>query len=121
MSQDAQEQQAPQISQHQHRQQQVRQARPNDTSFRSSLSFEGICVQAALENEEIVIAVRKFPLGRYHYLYDPEEISIAIARLQMRGYFVDSRTEMDRECSKIILTIEKDTFADRQVHGRVVK
>ncbi|CAN5511105.1 hypothetical protein BH10CYA1_BH10CYA1_52910 [soil metagenome] len=88
---------------------------------RHSLDLQSVCESAAELDGEVVVAVREFPSIEYKYLYNRHQISIVRARLEMRGYSVDTKTVMDSKCSKLILIIENDTSRTMTVHAEKLR
>lgn len=91
------------------------------TTNRVAQSLQKACEDAAELDGEVVVAIREFPSSEYTYIYNRHEISIVRARLQMRGYYVDTKTVMDSKCSKLVLVIENDTTHRREVHAEKLK
>ena len=79
------------------------------------------CEEAAELDGDVVVAIRVFPASEYQYLYNRHDISIARAKLLMRGYLVDTKTVMDDKCSKLVLVIENDQISKKEVHAEKLK
>jgi hypothetical protein len=84
-------------------------------------NLEGDCLKVVDTTGEVLLGTRVFPDSDYKFFYSKAEILYVRAKLAHSGYLVDVKTVMDEKTSRLILTVEKEQYCQKDVKAEKLK